>query len=144
MSVTLHGDEVRPHGWADCARSFAELAERVQRYLGCETAVLSVDRPLSAHPAVTTDCNSSAAFGSGGKACEVDLRALTNPLVAGEMGMRFYAGLPLRDYQGRSVGILAAMDPHERTLSPEELETLKLLADMASDLYQVQRLGHAA
>lgn len=148
MSATLHKDEARAASRARGVQSFVKLAELVQRYLGCEAAVLSVDDPLGAlrrtRAPVTDARRASAAFRPGHETFEMDLDALTNPLVAGRMGMRFYAGLPLRDSGGRAIGMLAAMDQHERTLACEELETLKQLAGMASDLYEMQRLGHAA
>ena len=148
MNATLHKDKSRPATGARSAPSFVKLAELVQRYLRCEAAVLTVDDPLGAprrpraHGAGAR--SASAAFRRGRKACEMDVHELTNPLVASGMGMRFYAGLPLRDREGRAIGMLAAMDHHERRLAPEELETLKRLAGEASELYEVQRLGRAA
>jgi eukaryotic-like serine/threonine-protein kinase len=35
---------------------------------------------------------------------EVDPRTLANPLVAGELGLRFYAGAPLRTREGHGLG----------------------------------------
>ncbi len=148
MSATLHADDVRTASRPEGAPSFARLAELVQRYLGCEVAVLSVDDPSPAlralHGSSRCERRASTAFRRDSTACGVDLRELTHPLAAGEAGMRFYAGLPLRDYNGDLIGILAAMDRHERTLGAEELETLKLLAGMASDLYENQRVAELA
>jgi GAF domain-containing protein len=153
MSATLQKAEVGPATGKEGAQSFARIAELVQRYLGCEAAVLTVNRPLNhGHNGAlrrtagsrADGCRATAAFRAGGETCAVDLRTLTNPLVAGEMGMRFYAGLPLRDGKGSAIGMLAAMDQHERTLAPEELDTLKLFAGMVSDVYEMQRIGHAA
>jgi len=148
MRAPLYKNDFRAAREAKSGQSFDRLAELVQRYLDCEAAVLSVSVPLTPirHVGagnVTSRC-AGAAFRSGCEIAKIDLRTLTNPLVAGEMGMHFYAGLPLRDHQGRSVGMLAAMDQHERTLAPEELQALKLLAGMAGDLYETQRLGLAA
>ena len=148
MSAPLPKDEIRTACHAVSAPSLSRLAELVQRYLDCGAAVLSVDHPLGSlrrdRGTGTEDSCSAVAFRPGGEIANVDLRMLTNPVAAGEMGMHFYAGLPLRDHQGRPIGMLAALDQHERTLAPEELQTLKLLAEAASDLYQTQRLGHAA
>jgi len=141
MSATLHADDVRTASRPEGAPSFARLAELVQRYLGCEVAVLSVNDPS---PSLRALHGSSRCERRDSTACGVDLRELTHPLAAGEAGMRFYAGLPLRDYNGDLIGILAAMDRHERTLGAEELETLKLLAGMASDLYENQRVAELA
>lgn len=39
-----------------------------------------------------------------------DVRSMTNPLVAGELGFRFYAGVPLRTKDGHNLGVLNAID----------------------------------
>lgn len=147
MSASLHTDKIRANADAGSEQSFARLAELVQRYLGCEAAVLSVDDPLAPlhrNGASKAARCAGAAFRPGRERCGMDVFTLTNPLIAGEQGMHFYAGLPLRDYQGRAIGMLAAVDQHERTLAPEELKTLRLLAGMATDLYEMQRISHAA
>jgi len=153
MSATWHKGEVHPGSGKGGAQSFAEIAELVQRYLGCEAAVLTVNVPVGSDPlsalrpghgSTAGDRRATAAFRAGGGTCAADLRTLTNPLVASEMGMRFYAGVPLRDGTGCAIGMLAAMDQHERTLAPEELDTLKLLAGVASNLYEMQRMDQPA
>jgi GAF domain-containing protein len=146
MNASLQEEESgHPSGPARL-NTFGKLAELVRRYLGCEAAVLSVDDPVrslcSAVPGEADGRSASAAFRQGreaGSTVATDLATLTNPLVAGAMGMRFYAGLPLHDHRGRSIGMLAAMDRHERVLGAEEFETLKLLAGMAGDLYEMRR-----
>ena len=40
----------------------------------------------------------------------VDVRTLDNPLVAGEFGLRFYAGVPLTSKDGHNLGTLCVMD----------------------------------
>jgi GAF domain-containing protein len=44
-----------------------------------------------------------------------DLRALSNPLVAGELGLQFYAGIPLRTREGYNLGTLCIIDRQPRT-----------------------------
>ncbi|WP_407341365.1 protein kinase domain-containing protein [Pengzhenrongella phosphoraccumulans] len=58
----------------------------------------------------------------------VDLRALSNPLVAGEFGLRFYAGVPLRTHDGFNLGTLCILDRAPRTLDAHDLTTLEDLA----------------
>ena len=57
-----------------------------------------------------------------------DPRALSNPLVAGEFGLQFYAGVPLRTSDGYNLGTLCILDRQPRTLSDHELITLEDLA----------------
>ena len=66
-----------------------------------------------------------------------DSRALSNPLVAGELGLQFYAGIPLRTRDGYNLGTLCIIDRQPRTLSREELRTLDdLAAIVMNDLEQ--------
>ncbi|RYV49575.1 GAF domain-containing protein [Pengzhenrongella frigida] len=58
----------------------------------------------------------------------VDLRALSNPLVAGDFGLRFYAGIPLRTHDGFNLGTLCILDREPRTLDAHDLTTLEDLA----------------
>jgi eukaryotic-like serine/threonine-protein kinase len=57
-----------------------------------------------------------------------DPRALTNPLVAGEFGLQFYAGVPLRTTDGHALGTLCVLDFEPREITADELESLKDLA----------------
>jgi serine/threonine protein kinase len=58
----------------------------------------------------------------------LDSRALSNPLVAGELGLQFYAGIPLHTPDGYNLGTLCIIDRHPRTLGHEDLTTLEDLA----------------
>jgi hypothetical protein len=58
----------------------------------------------------------------------LDSRALSNPLVAGELGLQFYAGIPLHTPDGYNLGTLCIIDRHPRTLNHQELTTLEDLA----------------
>jgi hypothetical protein len=58
----------------------------------------------------------------------LDSRALANPLVAGELGLQFYAGIPLRTRDGHNLGTLCIIDRNPRTLDARELTTLEDLA----------------
>lgn len=60
----------------------------------------------------------------------VDPRTLTNPLVAGELGLRFYAGAPLRTHDGYNLGTLCVLDREPRQFLPEQALILKDLADV--------------
>jgi len=66
-----------------------------------------------------------------------DSRALANPLVAGELGLQFYAGIPLRTRDGYNLGTLCIIDRQPRTLSHQDLRTLEdLAAIVMNDLEQ--------
>jgi sigma-B regulation protein RsbU (phosphoserine phosphatase) len=62
-----------------------------------------------------------------------DPRTLTNPLVAGEFGLRFYAGVPLTTNDGYNLGTLCVIDREPRSISPDEVATLGDLATLVMD-----------
>jgi sigma-B regulation protein RsbU (phosphoserine phosphatase) len=64
---------------------------------------------------------------------EVDPRTLANPLVAGEFGLRFYAGAPLQTHDGFNLGTLCVIDMEPRELTPEQTETLSDMAAIVMD-----------
>jgi serine/threonine protein kinase len=57
-----------------------------------------------------------------------DPRALANPLVAGEFGLEFYAGTPLKTREGYNLGTLCILDFAPRTMTRAEVDTLQDLA----------------
>ena len=61
-----------------------------------------------------------------------DERAADNPLVAGDLGVQFYAGVPLRTFDGHGIGTLCVLDFEPRTLSDDDLATLRDLADLVT------------
>ena len=62
--------------------------------------------------------------------------AKTDPLVAGEIGLRFYAAAPLRTREGYSVGILSVIDRKPRDISVSEKEFLRRMAALVIDLIE--------
>jgi signal transduction histidine kinase len=58
----------------------------------------------------------------------VDPSVLANPLVAGELGLRFYAGAPLRTWDGHSLGTMCVIDKKPREFSERDVATLEQLA----------------
>lgn len=61
-----------------------------------------------------------------------DPRALSNPLVAGEFGLKFYAGVPLALAGGHNMGTLCILDFKPRELSADETSSLQDLAGMVT------------
>jgi two-component sensor histidine kinase len=75
---------------------------------------------LSAAPRILTDA-------------KTDYCALANPLVAGNFGLRFYAGVPLRTHDGFNLGTLCVIDNAPRPVEPAEIEDLEDLAAVVMD-----------
>jgi GAF domain-containing protein len=71
----------------------------------------------SAHPYVLLDA-------------AADPRSSANPWVAGEFGLRFYAGAPLRTSDGYNLGTLSIIDSRPRQIGHAEIETLIGLASL--------------
>lgn len=59
-----------------------------------------------------------------------DPRAVDNPLVAGEFGLQFYAGVPLRTHDGYNLGTLCVLDFEPRTITDDEVSILRDLGSM--------------
>ena len=74
---------------------------------------------------------------------KLDPRSLANPLVAGEFGLRFYLGVPLETHDKFNLGTLCVIDRQPRTVSAEQIETLRDLARVVMDEMEL-RLGCAA
>ena len=70
----------------------------------------------------------------------VDDRFKDNPLVKNDPNVRFYAGVPLTTSRGVCIGSLCGVDfvAHDE-VAADDIEMLKLLADMAADLLQLRR-----
>jgi sigma-B regulation protein RsbU (phosphoserine phosphatase) len=60
----------------------------------------------------------------------LDPVALSNPLVAGEFGLRFYAAIPLTTSDGHNLGTLCVIDQEPRNLEDRELAILDDLAGL--------------
>lgn len=56
--------------------------------------------------------------------------SLSNPLVAGEFGLRFYAGAPLRTSDGYTLGTLAVLDQQSRAITNKERDILAELSEL--------------
>lgn len=68
----------------------------------------------------------------------VDARALANPLVAGEFGLRFYAGVPLRTHDGFNLGTLCVIDREPRPVTERQIARLKHLASLVVDQMELR------
>ena len=67
-----------------------------------------------------------------------DLHAFANPLVAGEFGLRFYAGMPLRTHDGFNLGTLCVIDKEPREVTADEIAHLEDLASVVMDQLELR------
>ncbi len=75
---------------------------------------------------------------------EVDPRTLANPLVAGEFGLRFYAGVPLTTSEGHNLGTLCVIDRKPRQLPPNGEQLLSDLASIVVDELELRLAARTA
>jgi PAS domain S-box-containing protein len=73
-----------------------------------------------------------------------DPRFADNPLVTGEPGIRFYAGIPICTSQGFPLGTLCVIDTVPRRLQPGQIEQLRRLARLCAALVESHRERLAA
>jgi len=64
---------------------------------------------------------------------KLDPRTLTNPLVVGQLGLRFYAGAPLTTRDGYNLGTLNVIDTQPREVTRAQIATLVDLAAIVVD-----------
>ena len=89
--------------------------DEIEREPGlCSSAVMQLD------PYVVTDAR-------------LDPRTLDNSLVCGELGLRFYAAVPLTTSSGHNLGTLNVIDVEPRDISEDELATLRDLGEVVVD-----------
>lgn len=63
----------------------------------------------------------------------VDPRTMTNPLVCGELGLRFYVGIPLKTSDGYNLGTFNIIDVEPREFGDDELAIMEDLAAVVLD-----------
>ena len=73
-----------------------------------------------------------------------DIRSLTNPLVAGEFGLRFYAGIPLTTIDGYNLGTLCVIDQEPRTITEDQIAQLRHLASVVMDQMELRMSARKA
>jgi two-component sensor histidine kinase len=67
-----------------------------------------------------------------------DIKSLANPLVAGDFGLRFYAGVPLRTSDGYNLGTLCVIDKQPRPIDQAQIDDLKDLASVVMDQLELR------
>lgn len=64
---------------------------------------------------------------------KVDPRTMANPLVAGALGLQFYAAAPLKSLQGYNLGTICIIDKKPRILDAREKSMLYQLSRVVMD-----------
>ena len=72
-----------------------------------------------------------------------DPRSLSNPLVAGEFGLQFYAGAPLRTHDGHNLGTMCVIDREPRQFGARDRQTLEDLAAIVMDELELRLAARA-
>lgn len=68
----------------------------------------------------------------------IDARALENALVRGDLGLRFYAGIPLETADGYRLGTLNIIDQKPREMTSKGIEILEHLAELVVDALELR------
>ncbi len=113
--------------WFKARQGVGELRHTPRDAVGfCAHAIMTPDRPL-----VVPDATR-------------DPRFAANPLVAGPVGIRFYAGAPLVDADGYALGALCVVDRITRQIGEEDLAALVKLAEAAVTALELRRVRRIA
>ena len=69
---------------------------------------------------------------------KVDPRTMSNPLVAGVMGLQFYAAAPLTSSDGYNLGTICIIDQNPRILNGKEASILLHLSRIVMDHFEIK------
>ncbi len=72
----------------------------------------------------------------------LDERFRNNPLVTGDPGIVFYAGIPLVNDSGYGLGTVCVIDMQVRTLSEAQVKALKVLSKQVMHLLELRKMNH--
>lgn len=67
-----------------------------------------------------------------------DPRTLSNPLVAGVLGLQFYAAAPLRSLDGYNLGTVCLIDKEPRSLNVKESSILRQLSRIVMSQFELK------
>ncbi len=106
------------------ARVGTDLTHTARAHAFCSHAIDEPDVPL-----IVTDAT-------------VDDRFKENPLVTGDLNLRFYAGFPICDEVGRGLGTLCVIDREPRELTATQIDALLGLARAAEGLLRMRQIAN--
>ncbi len=66
---------------------------------------------------------------------------LANPLVAGDYGLRFYAGAPLVSQEGHNIGTVCIIDKKARLFNDGDKELLKRFASITMSSFERRKIN---
>ncbi|MDI2126972.1 GAF and ANTAR domain-containing protein [Yinghuangia seranimata] len=139
----------------DCYHEIAALAARLFDVPYCVVTVVDEDHvwfhgrhglDLPGVPIAPGLCHEVVVTG---RACGLDNAAAdplacANPLVAGEFGLRFYIGVPLRTADGHDIGTLSVFDTKPRPVPHERLDVLVSLAGLVVREFEIRLAAREA
>jgi GAF domain-containing protein len=107
-----------------------DVAHVALRALQADAALVVIDGGANRWIARKTGAAVATACTAAGDERSEDLAALVNPIEANDRGFAFYAATPLRDSSGVRMGTLAILGEKARTVSEDDLATLRRLAEI--------------
>ncbi len=69
-----------------------------------------------------------------------DERFSTNPLVAGDPNIRFYAGAPLKSLNGQNLGTICLIDRQPHSFSEEQQDVLKAYSELVTREIEIRQI----
>lgn len=100
-------------------------------HYGLDVEVIGRERGLCASAILSSDAHVLVD-------ASADPRSLANPLVAGDFGLRFYAGVPLRTSDGFNLGTLCVIDKEPRPFDQGQIDDLTDLASLVVDQLELR------
>ncbi len=66
---------------------------------------------------------------------------LSNPIVHGDFGLRFYAGAPLKTSDGHNIGTVCIIDHKQRFFSKDQIKLLEDFSEVIMDLLNLRKIA---